>query len=222
MRAPSAPISSVANPCRCVSLPGESCSAAGSTSMKPSRLEIAAQPLRACARPRTRSRRPAVGMAVAAPERARRRSPGVAARDLRRGESTIGSDLVFGGEIAMLRAAFAQAIGTAHISAPNSGNSSESYRQLDPQGQHHRARGRPALRRSVRRKLLPRQGHADDADRHAPPLRRRQGDRPLQDHRAGRARLRRGQEIRLSLFRRRRLSLHEHRELTSRSRCPTT
>ena len=49
-----------------------------------------------------------------------------------------------------------------------------------------------ALRRPQRRKLPSRQGHADHPGRHAPDQRRRKDRAALQDHRAGRARPRRG------------------------------
>ena len=94
--------------------------------------------------------------------------------------------------------------------------SREGHRQFDSQGQHHRAGRRPALRRAHRRKLPSRQGHPDDADRHAPPLRRREDHRSLQDDRAGRARLCRGSRLHLPVPGRRRLHLHEHRDLTIR------
>ena len=89
----------------------------------------------------------------------------------------------------------------------------ESHRQFDSQGQYHRARRWPALCRSHSGKLPSRQGHANDPDRHAPDFGRREDDRPLQDDRAGRARLRRGPRIHLPLQGRRRLPFHEFGDL---------
>jgi hypothetical protein len=74
---------------------------------EPLRLEIASH---RCERGRPHGQpRSAVGVTVAAPER-RGAVHGVASHDLAGGNRQLASDLVFGGEIGMLRAAFAQAI----------------------------------------------------------------------------------------------------------------
>ena len=91
-------------------------------------------------------------------------------------------------------------------------NSFESHRQFYPQGQRHRAR-RQALRRSDRREHPSRQGHPGQPDRNAPNQRRREDFRALQDHRPGREGDHRGPQLQLPLRGRRRLSLHEYRQL---------
>ena len=93
-------------------------------------------------------------------------------------------------------------------------NSFESHRQFYSQGQRHRAR-RQALRGSDRREHPSRQGNAGQPDRNAPNQRRGEDLRALQDHRPGRKGDHRGPEFQLPLRGRRRLPLHEQRQLRS-------
>ena len=95
-------------------------------------------------------------------------------------------------------------------------NSFESHRQFYSQGQRHRAR-RQALRGPDRREHPPRQGNPGQPDRNAPDQRRRKDFRALQDHRPGREGDHRGSQLQLPLRRRRRLPLHERRDLRSGS-----
>ena len=112
-----------------------------------------------------------------------------------------GKSLAVGGKIANgARRIRRRPSGRRHADSPEDRALLESHRQPAPQGQRPRDR-RPALRRALGREFPSRQGHADHPDRHAPHLRRRQDVAALQDHRAGRARLRRGPRLPVPLSR---------------------
>ena len=153
---PAGVTSSVAKACRCASLPGETCRAAVSTSTKPRVLNHSPQGRQdAAAR---QQERPPVGMDVAAPTRARGRSSLPSVRPFAKMAGEPGAGSVWCAPTIR---------GARPSNSQYEEDHREGYRQLGPQGQRPRHR-RQALCRPDRRKLPSRQGHADDADRHAP------------------------------------------------------
>ena len=162
-RSPSAPISSVAKACRWVSLPGETCSAAVSTSMKSCRVE----PARAA--PPT--------IALRASRNGRRSAWTCGAQ---KGEASASTRPAFLAIALVIRVEYrlwcgAETGGRRPIRQTRC-MKREGHRKLRAQGQCPRHR-RQALHRAHRRELPSRQGHAHDADRHAPHLRRREDRR---------------------------------------------
>ena len=180
-----APISSVAKACRCASLPGETCRAAVSTSMK----SRAANQSRSAAAMRVagQQERPAVGVPMRASTRGRcghaRASAGSGAMRkalaIRR-QDRYGARPICGAVAARHGASAAQHRGRSFR---------ESHRQLAPQGQHRRAWTASSTSSSPPKTSIPARARRRPRSTCAASRDGVKVSRALQDDRAGRARL---------------------------------
>ena len=174
-------MSTVLNPCRCVSFPGETWRAAGCTSVKPLAQNQRRRNVETRARVSSQSRRSPyrTWFQKARGGRVQEKPRREARQDRGRFRLAFGPKIdMFGATIANLRLnKHPQFRGRTMPLIPRTQR--ESYRKLDPQGQYYRARRRSAVRSSFGGKLSPRQRNANYSDRHAAPFRRGQGDRSI-------------------------------------------